>query len=234
MIRLRTTPAVLFGGLLVLALLVFLPMRLALGWVGLGQQGFNARAITGSIWGGTLKEARFGDLGLGTLDASLSPLALLIGRARVSLDGGATLHGAMTISRNARGVDKMSGTLPTGGVFAPLPVTQLTLDELTVHFEGDTCDMAEGRVTAAMGGEVAGIALPASVSGNARCDGGALLLPLASQSGAESVSLRVTGAGAYTAMLSLAPSDPAAGAKLAELGFIATQNGYQLSVQGSF
>ena len=152
----------------------------------------------------------------------------------MSLDGGETLHGAMTISRNARGVDKLSGTVPTGRVFAPLPVTQLTLDEVTVHFEGDTCDAAAGRVTAAMGGEVAGIALPASVSGNARCDGGALLLPLASQAGTESVSLRVTGAGTYTAMLSLAPSDPVAGAKLTGLGFIATQNGYQLTVQGSF
>ena len=156
MIRLRTTPAVLFGVLIVLAMLVLLPMRLALGWVGLGEQGFSARAVSGSVWRGRLDDARFGDLTLGTLDASLSPLALLVGRARVSLDGGNSVQGSLTLSRNTRGIDHVSGVLPTGRVFAPLPVTQLTLDDVSVQFSGESCEKAGGRVTAALGGEVAG------------------------------------------------------------------------------
>jgi general secretion pathway protein N len=86
-IRLATGPTALFGALMLIALIVFLPMRLVLGWIGLGDQGFTARTVSGSVWDGRLNEARFGDLALGSLDARLSPFALLVGRARVSLDG---------------------------------------------------------------------------------------------------------------------------------------------------
>jgi general secretion pathway protein N len=238
-IHLRARPAILFAGLLLIGLIIFLPMRLALGWAGLGEEGFTARRVTGSIWDGVIRDAMFGDVALGSLEASVSPLSLLVGHARISVDGRATgiegaLHGALVSSRTRRGVDALSGVLPTGRAFAPLPVTQLTLDAVTVNFVGDTCTDAKGRVTAALGGDVAGVALPAEVSGNARCDDGALLLPLASQSGNETIALRVTGAGAYTAALTLVPSDPATAAKLAALGFVAAGNGYQLSVDGRF
>ena len=234
-IRLRTGPAALFGALMLVALIVFLPMRLVLGWAGLGDQGFSARTVSGSIWAGRLNEARFGDLALGSLDASVSPFALLIGRARIGLDGDpGLLHGAITLSRHGQGVDDLTATLPTGRAFAPLPVTQLALENVTVHFADDTCEKAEGRVRARLVGEAAGVALPTELSGVARCDGGALLLPLASQAGAESIELRITGAGRYTAALRIAPSDPTAAQRLAAAGFVAGQGGYRLSIEGRF
>lgn len=234
-IRLRTGPVALFGAALVIALLIFLPMRLVLGIVGLGQQGFSARTVEGSVWDGRLNEARFGTLPLGSLDASLSPFALLLGRARVSVHGDPGLiDGAITLSRHGQGIDGMTATLPTGGAFAPLPVSQLSLEAVTVHFTDGLCDSAEGRVRARLIGEAAGIALPAEVSGNARCDGGALLLPLASQSGNEAIDLRITGNGRYTAALRIVPADPAAGERLTAAGFVAGQGGYRLSVEGSF
>lgn len=234
-IRLATGPAALFGGLMLAALVLFLPMRLVLGWAGLGDQGFSARAVSGSIWAGRLNEARFGNLALGSLDARVSPFALLIGRARVSLNGDpGLLHGAITLSRHGQGVDDMTATLPTGRAFAPLPVTELALEDVTVHFVDDTCDAAEGRVRAKLVGEAAGVALPSELSGIARCDGGALLLPLASQAGTESIELRITGAGRYTAALRITPADPAAAQRLAATGFVAGPNGYQLSIEGRF
>lgn len=238
-LRLRTRPAVLFAGLLLIGLVAFLPMRLALGWAGLGEEGFTARRVTGSIWDGTIRDAMFGDVVLGSLKASVSPLSLLVGRARVAVDGRGSgvegaLHGALVSSRTRRGVDQLSGVLPTGRAFAPLPVTQLTLDAVTVTFVGDRCTDAGGRVIAALGGDVAGIPLPGEVSGNARCDNGALLLPLASQSGTETITLRVTGAGTYNAALALVPGDPAAAQALTALGFVAAGSGYQLSVEGRF
>lgn len=234
-IRLATGPAALFGGLMLVALLVFLPMRLVLGWAGLGDQGFSARTVSGSIWDGRLNEARFGDLALGSLDASVSPFALLIGRARIALDGDpGLLHGAITLSRHGQGVDDMTATLPTGRAFAPLPVTELGLENVTVHFADDTCDRAEGRVRAKLVGEAAGVALPSELSGIARCDGGTLLLPLASQAGTESIELRITGAGRYTAALRIAPTDPTAAQRLAAAGFVAGQGGYRLSIEGQF
>jgi len=238
-IRLRTRPAILFAGLLVVGLVIFLPMRLALGWAGLGEEGFTARRVTGMIWDGALHDAMFGDVALGSLEARVSPFSLLLGRARVTVDGRPAgredaLHGVLIVSRTRRGVDALSGVLPTGRAFAPLPVTQLALDAVSVTFIDDIFTEAEGRVSAALGGDVAGVPLPAMVSGNARCDNGALLLPLASQSGNETITLRVTGAGTYNAALALVPSDPAAAARLTALGFIQSGNGYALSAEGRF
>jgi general secretion pathway protein N len=237
-IALRTRPAALFGAMLLATLLIFLPMRLALGWFGLGEQGLTARRVSGTIWGSTLSEARFGDLTLGDLSARLSPLPLLIGQARVALAGpeaaDRSLRAALTVSRHLIGVDDATGSLPTGRVFAPLPVTSLDLDDLTVRFRDGRCEAAEGRVRASLGGGAAGVVLPASISGAARCDRGALLLPLASQAGTEAVALRIEGNGRYRAELSIQPADPASAQALEGTGFVAGPDGYRLSVEGRF
>ncbi|WP_375426867.1 type II secretion system protein N [uncultured Sphingomonas sp.] len=238
-IALRTRLAALIGAGMLIALLVFLPMRLALGWVGLGEQGLVARRVSGSIWGATLTEARFGDLTLGDLSARLSPLPLFLGRARVTLAGpdltsSAPLRAALTVSRHAIGLDDATGSLPTGRVFAPLPVTTLDLEDLTVRFRDGRCEAAEGRVRASLAGEAAGVPLPTSVSGAARCDGGALLLPLASQAGTEAIALRVEGDGRYRADLTVQSTDPLLAGRLEAAGFTAGAGGYLLSIQGRF
>ncbi|MFG6281185.1 type II secretion system protein N [Sphingomonas sp. S6] len=234
-LRLTTGPAALFGAMMFVALLVFLPMRLVLASAGVGEQGFSARSVTGSVWDGRLVDARFGDLALGTLDASLSPFALLIGRARVLVeDQAGTVHGAFVLGRHLRGIEGMTATFPTGNAFAPLPVTALTLEDVSIRFADDVCEQAEGRVRARLVGEAAGIALPTELTGVARCDGNALLLPLASQAGTEAIELRLTGDGRYSAALRLAPSDDAAAQRLAATGFVAGAGGYRLSVEGRF
>lgn len=234
-IRLSTGPGVLFGALLVVALLLFLPMRLALAWSGLDEAGFAARSVTGSVWDARLIEAQFGELALGDVDARLSPLALLLGRARIAIDGGPRpLQGAITVRRHGIALDDVTATLPTGRVFQPLPVTALDLTAVTVHFSDGQCTKAEGRVRATLIGDAAGVALPPSVAGNARCDGGALLLPLASDAGRETVALRITGAGRYSAVFALQPADVATAGRLAAAGFVERAGGYQLSVEGRF
>lgn len=238
-IALRTRPAALIGAMLLVALLVFLPMRLALGWFGLGEHGLIARRVSGSIWGATLTEARFGDLVLGDVSARLAPLPLLVGRARVALagpdpGGAAPLRAALTVGRHVVGLDDATGTLPTGIIFAPLPVTTLALDDLTVRFRDGRCESAEGRVRAMLAGEAAGLPLPASVSGAARCEGGALLLPLASQAGTEAIALRVEGDGRYRAELTVRSTDPALATRLEGAGFTATGAGHRLSIEGRF
>ena len=238
-IRLGTGPGAIFAALLVLFLLVFLPMRLALGWVGLDTAGFTARKVSGSVWDGRLTEARFGDVALGDLRAGLSPLQLLVGRARIDLAGQAggqerPLTGAIGLTRHSLGLDDVTGALPVGRVFAPVPVTLLDLDDVTVRFVDGNCDHADGRVRAVLAGDFAGVAVPGSLAGTARCDGGALYLPLGSQGGGEGVALRLWQDGRYRAELTLAPSDPAAAAKLAMAGFGQTASGYQLSIEGRF
>jgi general secretion pathway protein N len=233
---LGTRPAAIFGAVFVIALIAFLPMRLVTGALGLGDTGFTARSVSGSVWRGRFDEASFGALPLGDLHAGLSPFDLLIGRARIGLSppgDGVSPQGALIVSRHMTGIDVTSASLQTGAVFAPLPVSQLDLSEVVIRFEDGVCMRATGRVRAATGGSVAGVDLGSGISGEARCEGGALMLPLASASGAERVALRITGAGGYHADLSIRPADPAAIQHLMLAGFRPTARGYTLSVDGS-
>lgn len=233
----QTGPAALFGMLLAAALLLFLPLRLALGWLGAGEAGLTARAANGSLWAGSLIDAHLGRLALGDLRAHLSPFPLFIGRARVELDGRGDaadrLHGAVTVSRHRAGLDDFTASLPTGALFAPLPVNRLDLDSVSVHFEDGACHDATGRVSVALS-PVGGIALPGMLAGTPRCDGTALLLPLASTAGTESVTVRILPAGTYSARFLLHPSDPDATSKLEAAGFTASAEGHQLSIEGRF
>jgi general secretion pathway protein N len=238
-IRLKTGPAAIFGAIFVVALIALLPLRLAMGWFDLGNTGLTARVVSGSVWSGTLREASFGGVALGDLHAGLSPFQLLIGRARIGLSGqgdGAArpFRGAISVSRHSFGVDDMSATLPAGTVFAPVPVSALDLDDVSIRFQDGNCEKAEGRVRATLSGDLAGINLGQGMSGSARCDAGALLLPLVSQAGTESIALRLWGTGRFRAELTVQPSDPAEIQKLVLGGFQASAKGYVLAIEGKF
>lgn len=240
-IRLANGPQTLFLAFFAAALLVFLPLRLALGWFGLAGQGMTAREVTGSIWAGELREAAFGRIALGDLSAGVSPLKLPLGTARVDLKGresaaGATprLAGAVEISRYSFGLDDLTASLPVGTAFRPVPVTLLDLEDVTVRFRGSNCEEAEGRVRATMSGDIGGLAVPASLNGTARCDGGALLLPLVSAAGNEGSTIRLWPDGRYRAELTLQPPEPAAIARLQASGFIQTDRGMELAIEGRF
>ena len=238
-IRLATRRRTLFLALFALAFVAFLPMRLALGWAGLDSQGFSAREVTGSLWSGRLVEARFGDVALGDLDAGVSPLALLLGRARIALKGQATdpaqrVSATVELARNRAAVLDANGPLPAGAAFAPLPVTGLDLADVSVRFVDGACESADGRVRASLSGSFLGQPLPGTVSGTARCDAGALLLPLQSPGGVEGVALRLWPDGRYRAELTLVPSDPAVAQRLDAGGFVANGAARMLAVEGRF
>lgn len=240
MIRLATGRRTLFGALLAIALLVFVPLRAVLGWTGLGESGLTAREVRGSLWGGSLAEARFGDVALGDLDARLAFWPLLLGRARLELagqdlnGGDRPLDGAVTVSRHGIGIDDMTASVRTGQLFAPLPVTALDLDAATVHFRDGVCEKAEGRVRATLAGEAGGVPLPTSLAGPARCEAGALVLPLTSQAGTETATLRIGGDGRYRAEFALRNPDPAVVGRLEMSGFVGGPTGYLLAVEGRF
>ncbi|MEG3175017.1 type II secretion system protein N [Sphingomonas sp. RB3P16] len=236
--RLRTGPVALFGAIFVVALLVLLPLRLVLGWFDLERTKLAAREVTGSVWFGGVREAQVGGIALGDLAAHLSPWPLLVGRARIELDtptdANRALHGAISASRHSVGLDDMTARLPTGDVFAPLPVSGLDLDAVSVRFDDGNCTKAEGRVKATLSGDIGGITLGQGLSGAARCDAGALLLPLASQAGTEQVALRLWNTGRFRADLTIKPTDPAAAQKLELSGFQPTPSGHRLSIDGRF
>lgn len=217
------------------SLLALLPLRLALDWLATPERGFAAREARGSIWLGSLSEAQIGAVALGDLSAQLRTLPLLIGRARVDLrrtDQADRLTGSATISRHSFGIDDMNARLDIGSALAPLPIGGVDLTDVDAHFDDGLCTAAEGAVRATIAGDIAGFALPGGLAGNARCDRGALLLPLTSQSGTEALNLRMFDDGRYEVELAVRPIDDAMRDRLIAAGFALSANGYALRTSG--
>jgi general secretion pathway protein N len=238
-VRLPFGRTLFFLGAFFLAMIALLPMRLALEWFGIGQRGVAAREVQGSVWYGALKEAQLGTAGLGDLQAGLRALPLVLGRARVSLNRqegtpAGEFRGAATVTRNTFGFDDVTGRLQLTGAFGQLPLTQVDLGDVTARFENGLCVEAAGTVRAMVAGDLGGIALPGGLTGAARCDAGALLLAMASQSSMESVELRVFGDGRYQANVLIRSTDAALRDRMSAAGLSLTPQGYGMRVDGRF
>ena len=216
--------------------ILFMPMRIALGLAGLERVGVAAKDVRGSIWGGRIEQLMLGTTSLGTVRAALSPLSLLTARARFDIwrrQGTADdVSGALTVGFDRVGVDDVTGALPLGRTFAPLPVASFVMDDVTAYFSGDRCRHAEGRVRAQMAGQFPGLNLSQGLSGTASCDGDALLLPLVSQSGMEKVTLRIWRSGRYVAEMRVMTADAALAGALAKAGFAEAGGVRVLKVEG--
>ena len=202
-IRLPVGRTLFFVAVFLLSLAALLPLRLALAWTGLDRSGLSAREASGSAWLGALQEARVGPVPLGDVRARIGALPLLVGRARLAVSGGQGIDGAATVSRHGFGIDDASGTLRAAALFAPLPLSTIELDGLSARFAGGLCTQAEGSVRATFAGPVAGIPVASALAGEARCAEGALLLPLAGQSGIERLDLRLFPDGRWRADLAV-------------------------------
>ena len=220
-----------------LSLIALFPLRMAVETFGFAGRGLTARDATGSVLAGALQEARLGPMALGDVEARLNLLPLLIGRARLSLagsDAAAPFDGAVLVSRDGFGFEDVSGRFRLGAWLAPLPLASFDLQDVSAAFADGRCVHAEGRVRAAVAGELAGLGLASGLSGNARCADDALLLPLASDSGMEQLQLRLFADGRYSAVLLVRTADQAVRARLAAAGFRPAANGYALRFDGSF
>lgn len=236
-IRLPLGRTLFFVCAFLFALVALLPLRLALDWLALDERGLAAREAQGSIWLGSLSEAQLGTVALGDVQAQLRTLPLFLGRARVDLERdeeGDRFEGSATVSRYGFGIDDMSGRIDLGAALAPLPIGAVDMTDVTAHFENGLCTSAEGAVRANVAGDIGGIALPGGLGGNARCDRGALLLPLTSQSGTEALNLRLFEDGRYEIELSVRPLDDATRDRLIASGFALGASGYALRVNGRF
>jgi len=76
--------------------------------------------------------------------------------------------------------------------------------------------------------------LPSGLTGSVRCAEGALLLPLAGQSGMEQMNIRFEANGRWRVELVVRAADPATIARLTAAGFAAGPGGYVRRIDGSF
>ncbi len=219
-----------------LALILFLPLRLASGLLGFVQFGLSARQVSGSVWSGKLDQAHIGALTLGTLDVGMEPAPLLLGRARLAFarpadDADGPLSGTVESGFGRRAISHVTGSIAGPGTGA-LPIERLTFDNLSVRFSDGTCAAASGRVTLVVGLEIAGVTLANGLSGEARCAGGRLQLPLVSQSGMERVTMTIAVDGSYAARVAVQPGDAMVATALSASGFVADSGAYVRTYRG--
>lgn len=221
----------LFVGGLLLSLIVLMPLSMALSMFGLTRHGLSARTASGTIWSGQLVEARIGSLPVGDVSVGLRPWGLLTGWPRIDLVR-APGRGGLVATRNDFAVIDATAKLATMRVFAPIPLDSLDLSTVSAMFSGGKCQRAQGRVRATFSRDVGGLSLAQGLSGEARCDGGALLLPLVSQSAMERLNLHIQGDGGYRAEFFVRSTDPAMAATLGSAGFAPAPGGFVLRLAG--
>ena len=239
MIRLKPNLGrlLLFVFIFLFALLALFPLRLAIDYMGFDRFGLAAREANGSVWLGALNEAQIGPAPLGDVEVRLNRLPLLIGRTRLSLtrqELDAPFSGATSVSRDGFGLDDFTGQLRLGAALAPLPVSSVDLDDVSVHFANGVCESAEGRVRALIARDVGGFAFSSGLSGTVGCQGGKLRLPLTSQSGAERLDLILGADGRYQAEFSVRAGDPALRTQLVAAGFRPSGNALSIRIHGAF
>ncbi len=235
--RLPIGRTLFFVAAFALSVLALMPLRLAVDWLDLDEHGFAAREARGTLWVGALREVQFGSVSIGDLQARLNVLPLFLGRARVALDSeteGSTLKGGVSASRGSFGLDDLSVRLGTAAAFAPLPISSIDLQDVSARFSDGACVDADGRVRAEVQGQMGGLTLPGGLTGTARCEGEALLLPLTGQSGLETLNLYIYSSGRYRADLIVQASDPVLQQQLVAAGFTAGTGGLALTVNGAF
>jgi len=223
---------------LVLIIATF-PMRLALAWSGAPDAGVTAREIRGSIWSGELAEARLGALPLGTVRASLSPLALLGGGVELVFSRTDERLGALAgrlHGSDPRGMSDVNGTTSMSGGLGLIPVDTIRFEGATIRFDdAGKCTAASGRLQLAVTAPIAGLDLSRGLSGPLSCANGRARAALASQSGMERLTLSFDGSGAYRAQFAInVDRDPAMAATLATLGFKPGAGGFVLATTGRF
>lgn len=133
------------GMAVIAAIVATLPLRWGLVLAGLGQEGFTAADVRGTVWRGSLVNVRVQGITLGDVQLSLSPAALLRLQPAYRFTT-ASASGQLRMGR-VSGIDAAQGQLglPAVGSLGGVALG-LQLDRATVLFEGNACQRAGGAM----------------------------------------------------------------------------------------
>lgn len=237
MSRLRL--AQIFALALVVLLIGLAPLRLALGAMGAERGGLAARAVTGTVWRGELKAARFGGVELGDVGLGLDVAGLFLGGGRVwfRTRGPVSAHGVLLLTGSRSGVSSVDANLPLEAVMAQAPVRgRLGLKDVDLEFRHGTCRSAKGRIVldhlTLPGG--APLAPNLVLSGAPTCRGGAAVVALSGMADGVAIDLviKLDGAGGYRLETVLRATNPQFAALAVLSGFERTMEGFRRVDQG--
>jgi hypothetical protein len=101
------------------ALVMTLPMRVALTWMGADRAGVSAAEVSGPVWNARLRAAEYHGAFLGDVEASLDPFALLSGTRRLVVRG--ILGKATLVEGASRGFEMTNAAIEIGHLRPSLP-----------------------------------------------------------------------------------------------------------------
>ena len=210
-------------GIGLLALLLLMPLRVALSAADLQQLGLTARQVGGTIWGGRIGELMLGRQLLGTFDVRLDPGPLLLGRIAMPFERidavQGPLTGVMRAGGSVAGVEGMNGAIPASNLLGGAPIEALTFSDTTILFEDGRCTQASGRIAANLAVRFGPLALDRGFAGTVSCDGDRVRARLASQAGTEQVEFFVSSTGRVRGWVSIRSPLPGLDVLLSSYGF---------------
>ena len=228
----RRSLSIAAAELFLAALILFMPLRVAVG-----GDGVSARKVDGILWDGSIRDLRIGRLAIGDVNARLKFWPLFLGRAQILLSRGDAqfapgIEGSVTRRPSGFSVDNMRASFPVGQFFAPLPAQNIELQDFSVRFGAGRCISADGSVRLTLPGGIPGFDVANGMLGKPRCSQGDLLVPLSSQSAMERIDIRVKADGNYTATIFLSGDRLDQSAALGMAGFKAVAGGQHMVVRG--
>ncbi len=229
----------LIAALLFIAFFALMPLRFAFGMSGLEERGVSARSVEGIIWSGTVRDMKIGALPLGDVGARLKLFPLLTGTSVMVIDREPTgfspaLHAVIGSRGDLLTIDDATGDIATRDLFAPVPVSTITLENVTGEFDAGTCVSASGTMRVTVQQSILGQQLSRGLSGKIACRKGALFIPLVGQSGFEKLDITITARGRYDAVFTLGGLTPEITGPLGLLGFSGSGDSVQLKSSGQF
>jgi general secretion pathway protein N len=215
--------AVWTTGIALVALLLLLPLRVALSAADLGRLGMSAREVAGTIWQGRIGELMLGRQLLGTFDVRLDPGALLLRRIAMPFERLDQIQGPLTgvlrAGGSVTGVERLSGGVPASNLLGGAPIDALTFTNTTILFEDGRCVEASGRVAANLAVRFGPLALDRGFAGSVTCDGDRVRARLASEAGTEQVEFFVSSSGRVRGWVSIRSPLPGLDTLLSTYGF---------------
>jgi general secretion pathway protein N len=224
--------AVWTTGIALIALLLLVPLRVAISAAELQQLGMSARHVGGTIWQGRIGELMLGRQLLGTFDVRLDPGALLLGRIAMPFERLDQVQGPMTgvlrAGGSVTGVERLNGAVPAANLLGGAPIDALTFTDTTIMFEGDRCAQASGRLAANLAVRFGPLALDRGFSGTVSCDGNRVRARLASEAGTEQVEFFVNSSGRVRGWITIRSPLPGLDTLLSTYGFRTGSGGLTL------